>query len=118
MSYKLENDENVMQEHSDEARPATSCHVWWKPNTQVDVDSEFELECTATVSKREPCTYFALIGYNGCESGGYGGIQEDEEGKTILLFSVWDSPTNKTIAIDDQHHTDCIIRRYFDLQSL
>jgi len=114
MSYKIECGENVMQEHSDEAKPATSCHVWWKPEVtgNVDLDSEFELSCTAVVSKREPCTYFALIGYHGGQSGGYGGIQEDEEGRNIFLFSVWDSPTSKTVSIGNNHDSECIIRRF------
>ena len=38
--------------------------------------------------------------------------QEDEEGRKILIFSVWNSPIKKVKAIGDTHHSDCIIRPF------
>ena len=40
------------------------------------------------------------------------GIQEDESGKGIFIFSVWDSPTDKTRSISSNHHPESIIRRF------
>lgn len=40
------------------------------------------------------------------------GIQEDESGKGIFIFSVWDSRTDKTKSISKNHHPECVIRRF------
>ena len=112
MSYKLENGSNIMQDHDKTAKPATSCHVWWRAKMEHQAQTSFDIKCSAKVRESTGATYFALICYNGGHSGGYGGIQEDEEGRKILIFSVWNSPIKKVKAIGDTHHPDCIIRPF------
>ena len=113
MSYKLTDDRNMMQEHDETARPATSCHVWWRA---VDMEhtghDEFQIKCSARVRESTGATYFALIAYQGGNSGGYGGIQEDEQGRKLFIFSVWDSPHAKVKSTGKGHHANCIIRPF------
>ena len=40
------------------------------------------------------------------------GIQEDNSGKGVLIFSIWDSPTDETKSISSNHHPDAIIKRF------
>ena len=113
MSYKVTDGRNVMQEHDETARPATSCHVWWRADGMEHTGHDsFEIKCTAKVTESTGATYFALICYNGGHSGGYGGIQEDEQGRKLFIFSVWDSPLAKVTSIGQDHHADCIIRPF------
>ena len=62
------------------ARAARSVHLQWSA-----AESEaFYVE--ATVEPSPPGTYVSAIGW----SGGYFGLQELRDGKTVAIFSVWD----------------------------
>lgn len=91
-------------------RPAAYATVWWKFKCDSNEDwSQFELRNCCVVEKTYPCTYYALLGYHGESfegmedggrgSGGYGGVQVKEDGRTLLIFSVWDGPVVKTKSI-------------------
>ena len=72
-----------------DARPATSCHCWFKADcSMTDLETGFVLQNSCIARERHPCTYFSLIGYQGSKSevtkedtedtligyqGGYGG---------------------------------------------
>ena len=91
-------------------RPAAYATVWWKFKCDSNEDwSHFELRNSCVVEKTHACTYYALLGYHGESfegmddggrgSGGYGGVQVKEDGRTLLIFSVWDGPVVKTKCI-------------------
>ena len=65
--------------------------TWSADELQIQDLEEFELSCTMRVLESAPTTYFAMIQYNGCCSGGYGGVQEDDIGVKKIIFSQWDS---------------------------
>jgi hypothetical protein len=50
-----------------------------------------------TVDESAPGTYFMVCGWN----KGYFGIQEQGNGKKVLIFSVWDSGQNNPKAVDE-----------------
>lgn len=62
---------NVMNEHSEEAKPATSCHAWWgSPNcNKLDLSEKWEISNSVKVQKSAECTYFCILGFNGTQSG-------------------------------------------------
>lgn len=100
-NYELVNGVNIMSVESDEAKPATSCHVWWKSDcSKEDLEKEWVIRNSVEVKESFGCTYFCLAGFNCPGSGGYGGIQEQEDGRKLAIFSVWNSPTNKTEALE------------------
>ena len=69
-----------------DARPATSCHGWFKADCPMaDLETGFTLEHSCIARERHPCTYFSLIGYQGAKSGGYGG-------KFNLQSRLWSRP--------------------------
>jgi hypothetical protein len=104
-------------------RPAAYATIWWKFKCDSDEDwSHFELSNSCVVDMTHACTYYALLGYHGESfegmddggrgSGGYGGVQVKEDGRTLLIFSVWDGPVLKTKCISSDHESDCIVRRF------
>ena len=73
-AHRFHDNFDQIQEHSKCARPATSCHCWFKAECSLaDLKTGFIFENSCIARERHPCTYFALLGYNGCKSGGYGG---------------------------------------------
>lgn len=62
------------------ARAARSVHLQWTAPESV----AFYLE--TTVEQTTPGSYFMVCGW----SGGYFGMQELRDGKTVAIFSVWD----------------------------
>ena len=57
-----------------DARPATSCHGWFKADCPMaDLETGFTLEHSCIARERHPSTYFSLICYQGAKSAGYGG---------------------------------------------
>ena len=88
-------------------RPAAYATVWWKFKCSCNDNwSQFQLKNSCVVEKTHPATYYALLGFHGESfegmddggrgSGGYGGIQVKEDGRTLLIFSLWDGPIVKT----------------------
>jgi hypothetical protein len=59
-----------------------------------------------TVQQSAPGTYFCAIGWN----KGYFGIQELGNGKTLAIFSVWDSGQNDPKAVDAEKRVKLVFK--------
>ena len=79
--------------HADESMAGIACrsvHL----NYQAGEGTAFTTE--VTVDQSAPGTYFCAIGWN----KGYFGIQEQEKGRKVVIFSVWDSQDDDKTALD------------------
>uniref|UniRef100_A0A6A7G002 Titin n=1 Tax=Hirondellea gigas TaxID=1518452 RepID=A0A6A7G002_9CRUS len=60
--------------------PAPACHVWWNAGKKVHA-----FACQVIIPKASQYTYYCACGFH-C---GYSGIQQHDDNKQQLLFSVW-----------------------------
>jgi hypothetical protein len=80
-------------------RAARSVHLSYASTPAVSFYGE------VTVEKSVPGTYFEVCGFN----GGYFGIQEHEKGRTVGIFSVWDTAKgNDPKAVDPKDRVETL----------
>lgn len=63
--------------------PAPSCHVWWDVGKMVH-----GFACQVNIAQPSQSTYYCVGGFD----GGYCGIQQHNDKKQQILFSLWDHP--------------------------
>jgi len=67
--------------------PAPACHVWWQAGERVHA-----FACQVSVTEAAPGTYYMVCGFD-C---GYCGIQQLQDGRQMVLFSVWNHPEGRS----------------------
>ena len=68
------------------SKPATSCHLNYKPVPDMEDFDSWALENTVCVRKSYNTTYFCILGWG---PGGYSGIQQIDEFRRVTIFSMW-----------------------------
>ena len=87
----LQNDENNITKWETEfieclAKPATSCHLNYRPIPKLDNYNSWTLQNTVCVQRSANTTYFCILGWG---PGGYSGIQQIDENHRVVIFSMW-----------------------------
>ena len=83
--------------------PAPSCHIRWNTKNMVH-----GFACQLVVPEATNYTYYCACGF----SGGYCGIQQHNEQRQQMLFSVWDHPTANA-RVKSESSCDGVVTRPF-----